>query len=208
MRPSTFLILIILILITPAPLRGADEPSPVEAKLRDALRATMLQLRESQGQLATLQAETAIKDQQLGELKTQFDKLTKAAAADQDAAKIKISTLETRVAERESAITQYKEALEKWKKAQAEAAALAASTEAKRAALAAKAISLQRTVEDQQAKNRKMYEIGTEILERYEKFGLGDALLAREPFVGITRVKFENLIQDYSDALTDTKIKQ
>jgi len=206
MRP--ILILIILILITPAPLRGADEPSPVEAKLRDALRATMLQLRESQGQLATLQAEAAIKDQQLGEVKTQLDKLTKQSAADQDTAKLKISTLETRVAERESAITQYKEALDKWKKSQAEAAALAASTEAKRAALAAKAISLQRTVEDQQAKNRKMYEIGTEILERYEKFGLGDALLAREPFVGITRVKFENLIQDYSDALTDTKIKQ
>jgi len=205
MRP--ILILIILILITPAPLRGADEPSPVEAKLRDALRATMLQLRESQGQLATLQAEAAIKDQQLGEVKTQLDKLTKQSAADQDTAKLKISTLETRVAERESAITQYKEALDKWKKSQAEAAALAASTEAKRAALAAKAISLQRTVEDQQAKNRKMYEIGTEILERYEKFGLGDALLAREPFVGITRVKFENLIQDYSDALTDTKIK-
>jgi chromosome segregation ATPase len=205
MRPIIFLILIII--ITPGPLRGADEPSPVEAKLREALRATMLQLRDTQGQLATLQAEAALKDQKLADLQARFDKLTKQAAADQDAAKIKISALETRVAERDAAIAQYKEALDKWKKAQAEAAALAASTEAKRAALAAKAISLQRTVDDQQAKNRKMYEIGTEILDRYEKFGLGDALLAREPFVGITRVKFENLIQDYSDALTDTKIK-
>ena len=35
----------------------------------------------------------------------------------------------------------------------------------------------------------------------------GEALTAREPFVGVTRVKFENLIQDYQDKLADQKIK-
>jgi hypothetical protein len=45
-----------------------------------------------------------------------------------------------------------------------------------------------------------------EILDRYEKFGLGDAILAREPFTAAKRVKFQNLVQDLSDKLTDARI--
>jgi hypothetical protein len=62
-------------------------------------------------------------------------------------------------------------------------------------------------VADQRTKNAQMYQIGLEVLSRYERFGLGDALTVREPFIGVTRVKFENLIQDYSDKLADAKIK-
>jgi hypothetical protein len=51
-----------------------------------------------------------------------------------------------------------------------------------------------------------MYQAGMEILDRYEKFGLGDAILAREPFTAAKRVKFQNLVQDLSDKLTDARI--
>ena len=51
------------------------------------------------------------------------------------------------------------------------------------------------------------YKTGSEILSRYENFGLGEAIVAREPFVGITRVKLQNLIQEYGDKLADQKIK-
>jgi hypothetical protein len=51
-----------------------------------------------------------------------------------------------------------------------------------------------------------MYELGMEILDRYEKFGLGEALTAKEPFTGITRTKFETLVQDYEDKLVDQTI--
>ena len=67
---------------------------------------------------------------------------------------------------------------------------------------------LPRKGDDQQRKNRAMYQLGLEILKRYEHFGLGDAITAREPFVGTTRVKFENLIQDYGDKLAAQKINQ
>jgi hypothetical protein len=50
-----------------------------------------------------------------------------------------------------------------------------------------------------------MYQAGMEILDRYEKFGLGDAILAREPFTATQRVKFQNLVQDLSDKLTDAR---
>lgn len=66
---------------------------------------------------------------------------------------------------------------------------------------------LDRRVTEQQAKNTTMYQIGVEILDRYEKFGLGDALTAREPFIGKTRVKFQNLVQEFQDKLTEQRIK-
>ena len=53
-----------------------------------------------------------------------------------------------------------------------------------------------------------MYKIGSEVLQRFENFGLGTALTAREPFVGTTRVKLQNLFQDYADKLADARIKQ
>jgi hypothetical protein len=52
-----------------------------------------------------------------------------------------------------------------------------------------------------------MYRIGSEILKRYEGFGLGTAIAAREPFVGSMRVKLQNLVQDYADKLAEQKIK-
>jgi len=50
-------------------------------------------------------------------------------------------------------------------------------------------------------------EVLQEILHRYENYGLGDAILAREPFTGIAKVKFETYIQDHADQLADQKIK-
>ncbi len=52
-----------------------------------------------------------------------------------------------------------------------------------------------------------MYKIGTEVLTRYENFGLGTALTAREPFTGSTRVRMQNLAQDLGDKLADQRIK-
>ena len=63
------------------------------------------------------------------------------------------------------------------------------------------------TVADREAKNRELYRLANEILTRYEKFGLGDALAAREPFTGITRTKLENLVQDYSDKIADARVQ-
>ena len=68
-------------------------------------------------------------------------------------------------------------------------------------------IVLERKVADQQVKNAEMFKISNEILTRYEKFGLGTAIAAREPFVGLTRIKLKNQIQDLGDKLADQKIK-
>ncbi len=83
---------------------------------------------------------------------------------------------------------------------------MAAQRENQRAIFEAKALKLERQVEDQQFRNIQMHKIGMGILDRYEKFGLGDAILAREPFTAVQRVKFQNLIQDFSEELSDARI--
>jgi hypothetical protein len=45
------------------------------------------------------------------------------------------------------------------------------------------------------------------VLDRYAKFSLGTAIAAREPFVGITKIRFENLVQEYQTKLSDQTIR-
>jgi hypothetical protein len=99
------------------------------------------------------------------------------------------------------------EALSKWKIGYQKLEDAAKAKEAERAKLADKNVLLDRRVADYRRKNEELYKTGSEVLTRYEKFGLGDALAAREPFTRLTRVKMESLVQDYQDKLTDNKIK-
>ncbi|MEI9896438.1 MAG: hypothetical protein WDN28_21895 [Chthoniobacter sp.] len=124
------------------------------------------------------------------------------------------AALNAQLAEKDAALALSEKNLAQWKKAHADVTAqfkkaveIGNAKESERAKLAARVIVLDRQVADQQARNAAMYKLGTEILSRYEKFGLGDVITRKEPFIGTTRVKFENLIQDYSDGLADQKIK-
>jgi hypothetical protein len=81
----------------------------------------------------------------------------------------------------------------------------AADTE--HAKLASQIILLQRQLDDAITKNLALFKLGNEILTRYEHFGLGDALSAKEPFTQLTKVKLENFVQEYQDKLSDQKVK-
>jgi len=179
----------------------------VEAKMREQLRATMIQLRTAETEKANLQAAQAEMEQKNKELAEQIEALTKQLAEDKTKADKSIAELNDKTAKQEGDIVQLREGLEKWKASHAKITAIAQNKESERAKFEAKSISLEQKVADQTRRNDSMYKLGVEVLNRYEKFGLGDALTAREPFVGITRVKFENLIQDYSDKLADSRIK-
>jgi len=186
---------------------AADQPATAETRLREMLRTTILQLRAAETERAALQAqqtESAAKEKALTE---QVEALTKQGAVDKDAADKAITELKAKVADQDTQITQLKDALEKWKEGYAKAADIANAKEAERAKLASQVILLDRKVADRETKNAELFRIGSEILKRYERFGLGDALAAREPFVGIARVKLENQVQDYQDKLLDQKIK-
>lgn len=205
MRKS--LLIITLYLFASLLCRAADQANSPEDRLRGMLRSTMLQLRDAQNQLATLQSAQAEAEKQKKDLSDRVDELTKQAVADKDAATKTIADLNAKVTDQAGQINQMKDALEKWKEAYGKAVALANTRESQRAKFESQAISLQRRVEDDEAKNLALYKLGKEVLHRYENFGLGTAITAREPFVGITKVKLESLVQDYSDKLLDQTIK-
>jgi hypothetical protein len=202
---------LIVILCFPAlsaqKVHAADAPNAGEAKLREGLRNTMLQMRTLQTERDALQAAKTQLEQEKQALTQQVGDITKRLAADKEAADKTTADLKARVAAQGEEMIRLKESLEKWKGSQKQAAELAATKEAERAKLAMQVIELQRRVADQQVKNAAMFKIGNEILVRYEKFGLGTALSAREPFVGTMRVKLQNLVQDYGDKLADQRIK-
>ena len=188
-------------------LHAADQANSPEERLRGMLRSTMLQLRDAQNQVATLQSAQTESEKQKKDLSDRVDELTKQVAADKDAATKTIADLNAKVTDQNASITQMKDALDKWKDAYNKAVEVANTKEAQRAKIESQAILLQRRVENDEAKNLALYKLGKEVLDRYEKFGLGTAITAREPFVGLTKVKLENLVQDYSDKLLDQTIK-
>jgi hypothetical protein len=132
------------------------------------------------------------------------DALTKQAAGDKE----QIDTLTSKAGDQEKELLETKESLGKWKTAYEQLVATARKSEAERVKLAGESIVLKRKLEDRERKNAELFKLGNEILTRYEKFGLGDALAAKEPFTGLARVKLENLVQDYQDKIADQKVKQ
>jgi hypothetical protein len=188
-------------------VKAADQANSPEERLRGMLRSTMLQLRDAQNQVATLQSAQTESDKEKKALSDRLDELTRQATADKDAATKSIADLNAKVTDQNTSITQLKDALDKWKEAFNKAVEVANTKEAQRAKFESQAILLQRRVENDEAKNLALYKLGKEVLDRYEKFGLGTAITAREPFVGTTKVKLENLVQDYSDKLLDQTVK-
>jgi len=200
------LFLIVLILIANV-LQAADKISPAEQKMRESLRNTMIQLRDANTKLAAAQSAQADDEQKISDLQTQLDDLTKKSTAEKKTAASTIEDLKTKLATDDLQVAHLSESLGKWKFGYAKMADYAKQTEAKRADLASKIIILDRRIAEQQVKNTEMYRLANEVLDRYAQFGLGTAISAREPFVGIMKVKFQNLVQDYQNKLTDQTIR-
>ncbi len=55
------------------------------------------------------------------------------------------------------------------------------------------------------ATNAELYEAGMELLARYERKGVWDALAQREPVTGLKQVDIENVLQEYADRLDDQR---
>jgi chromosome segregation ATPase len=189
---------------------GAAEKKGVNAaeqKMRETIRNTMIQLRDTNAKLATAQAAQAEAEEKIKELQGQLEELTKKSAAEKKSSDETIDDLKTKLAASEQQVFHYTESLAKWKLGYAKLAEYAKATEGKRADLASKIIILDRRIAEQQVKNAEIYRLGNEVLDRYAQFGLGTAISAREPFVGITKVKFQTLVQDYQNKLTDQTIR-
>jgi chromosome segregation ATPase len=203
----------LLVLFTVLQPLHAAEPADPSIKLREQLRGVMLQLRAAQTETANAQAAAATAEAKSKELEakiTELEKntatLTKRSNTEKTAAEASIAALNTKLAEREQRIVEFTEALEKWKAGYQKAAEVARTKEDERAKLAAELTSAKLTIADRERKNIALFNVSNEILDRYQNYSLGKALSAREPFIGTTRVKVENLVQGYQDKILDNRI--
>ena len=207
-----FIFLMIYLLYQSSPLHAAEAADPSQ-KLREQLRATLLQLRTCQNDAANAQAAQTASEQKnkeltgnIADLEKRNATLAKQSNADKAISEEAVATLNKQLAGRDKRIAEYTEAFEKCKTAYQEAAGLARAKEEERAKLAGEIVIYQRTVADRERKNIALFNTANEILGRYEGYALGKALAAREPFIGTTRVQIENLVQGYKDKILDNRI--
>lgn len=188
------------------PVVAQNAPS-VESRLREQLKAMAGQLRTAETEKATIQIEKVALEEKSKKLEQQVTETSKHLVEETDRAKKEGEKLRGEIAAKETEIALTKAELVKATEFGSNAAALARKTEAERSKLATEGIQLKRVVADQRMKNGKMFEIGNEILTRYEKFGFGTAITSREPFVGITRARMETLIEEYGGKLAEQRLK-
>ncbi len=211
-RSSLWLVAAFFAALSPA-LHAAEEVDPT-LKIREQLRAVTLQLRTAQTESANAQAAQAAADAnavQLNEKITTLEKRIATLAKESNAEKVRtdesIAALNNKLAEREKRLVQFTEALEKWKAGYQKAAEVARTKEGERAKLASENAIQKRTIADRETKNIALFNASNEILDRFESFSLGKALSAREPFIGNSRVKVENLVQGYKDQILNNRIE-
>jgi len=203
-------LLAMLALLASAVPSHAQAPSPTEDKLREQLKAVTLQLRTAQSDAATAAAEKAAAEEKSKELEGSIKKLikeredlTKEKAGVVEAARIMKETLDGQLSLKSEELNKYRKSLDKWKASHVEISDIAKKKEAARAAFETKNNALERRLADLRTRNQNLFNTANEILERFRKFSLGEAISAREPFTGLTRVKLQNQLQEFGDKILD-----
>jgi peptidoglycan hydrolase CwlO-like protein len=206
MAHSSKFLIVVLLALSFHTLRAADPNSP-ETRLRETLRNTVLQLRSVTSERDDLQAQVADLQNQAQQLKTRVATLTKQGVADRDTAAKTIAVLQSRLSTQEETIAEFQKSQAASEASQKQTAVVLNTLQARQAALTADNATLQRALDGATTRNVAMLKLASEILGRYEKQGLGEVILAKEPFVGIARTKLQNLAQDYQLKLLAQRVK-
>ena len=178
----------------------AAEPAG-DAQAREKLRTTMLQLRDAQTERDAAKSERDTLAEGNKKLADELAGLRKQTVADGLTFNKSKTELGNKVAERDEEIVRLKADLAEERAALTQAQALGRTSEAARQQLADEKAALGNVLAARETQNVELFRTATEILRRYEQFGFGEALAAKEPFVGRTRAKLETLVQGYHDKL-------
>lgn len=173
------------------------------AKLRDALRSLTIRMQAAETEAATIKASQTALEEKNARLEREVESTAQRAAADKDLAAQAMRELKAALDKRTAEATQVRTALDEWKVAYERAAEVANAKEGARLELSGRVAELEQEVSTRERNNLELYRVAVEILDRYENFALGKAVLAREPFTGLARVSLENQVQEYKEALLD-----
>jgi len=199
-RPLRLVPGVVLLGLTLAGGAFAAEPAG-DAQAREKLRTAILQLRDAQTERdAAKSARDTLADENK-KLADDLAALRKQTVADGVTFNKSKTELGNKLAERDDEISRLKAELAEERAALAQAQALGRTREEARQRLADEKAALGNVLAIRETQNVELFRTATEILRRYEQFGFGEAIAAKEPFVGRTRAKLEALVQEYRDKL-------
>jgi chromosome segregation ATPase len=176
--------------------RLASADAAAEARLRDALRAATAQVRTLEDEAATLRAKEAALQKELEAARAQPKAPPVPKHSDRE-----VADLRRQLAEQAEANRRLVEAAAKCQLASQERAEAGRTCEEERAKLAPQIASCTEKLERAEAKNERIFGVGKEIIDWLAHVGVGGAIAAREPFLGLKRVQLENAAQDFEDKL-------
>ena len=195
---------------------AGQDASKSQAREREMLRRAQAAQKQAEEQSAALGQEKSRIAAELATVKDATSKAEAAAARERkrgvelqrslDGAKAEREKLEaernahqTRAADLDAQLRKVKEELAAARAALAEGGQ---SLDRTRADLAGERRELAACVE----KNATLAAISEDLLDRYRKVGVWDALRRREPFTGERRVEVENLIEDARDRVAASRV--
>lgn len=183
----------------------AQQAPSMEERLRNQLRITTTQLQQAQNELAALKAgqqpaggapggDANALRKELEAARTQL--AAERGAREQLADSARQAQLQTQgIAEK--AATQ----IAQYRKSYDELLRMARGLDAERRNLVAEAGARQAALKRCESANAKLYSVGQDILRAYETVDVATVLAARQPFAAQSRVRYEQVAQEYGDKL-------
>jgi hypothetical protein len=188
-----------------------------EARLRDALRRTTVDLRSAQDSQAALQTALDQAQRQRDQLQQQVTALTAklaqapaAAPAPAPAAATQPSAAEEQLKAALDAARAQNDSLQAglshWQAAYQQAATLARQKDAESQQAGAASKSAEQTLAICSTKNTKLTAVAEDILHLYRTQSFHSLLLSSyEPLLGLAQVRLDNVIQDNDDRIREQK---
>jgi colicin import membrane protein len=190
--------------------QGPGTGQSMEERLRNQLRITTTQLQDAQNELAALKAGKGGAGSSAPG--------APAAPADVESLKKELAQSQAQLAEErrrrgkseatEAALKQASDQAAQYKASYDQLLKLARTSESERQRLSADANFKQQAMAQCEAKNAALYAQGQEILHAYETVDFGTVLKLREPFATKSRVKYEQIAQEYGDKLYEGRFDE
>lgn len=170
----------------------------MEERLRAQLRITTTQLQQAQNELAAFKGGAAAPSTPADIEKVKKD-LSNSQAAERKARE-QLSGVKQ---QNQAALDKANAQIAQYRSAYDELLKLARASEAERQRLAMDSSWQTKAVSQCEAKNAQLYAVGQEILHAYETVDMGTVMAARQPFAAQSRVKLDQIAQQYGDKLYD-----
>lgn len=195
------LALALLVLLIARPSAPAEEAGAAEAQLRDALRNTMLQLREAQAKTAEMEATAVQAEMAADRAKKETTALQSQLVEERNTAANQAAELRAAIARAEDQVIALGAQVAKWEKDYRALTERTRKSEHELAKARGRNTVLERAVAEQQVKLTEMKTIADDILDRYAAHSFGRTVLAREPFISVNRASLQTIMQDLETRL-------